>query len=377
MGWLNRHKPDASQNDGGAAQRPPPLPYPFQALSDFAFRPARQTAAPAPVVSTGRGFARRVFCKLPFKYRLLIVAPLLTGTVALASLLTMMVYYTVTFPHPLSMRNKERAPVIRILARDGSVLAERGAAADYMPLDLLPRHVQGAVIATEDRRFLEHYGLDPVGLLRAFFANLRAGRFAQGGSTLTQQLAKNLFLTPDRTLARKIEELGLALWLELRLSKADILELYLNRVYFGGGAYGIEAASQRYFDKSAREMTIAEAAVIAGLLKAPSKYSPASSPGAARARSRVVLAKMLEAGVIGVEDERKALEERIVFYEPKTQKDTSGIEYAIDFVLERLPPLLGGGHAEVVVETTLDATLQRRANEIVRKAIEQVCSPAN
>ncbi|MEQ1669770.1 MAG: PBP1A family penicillin-binding protein, partial [Hyphomicrobium sp.] len=289
------------------------------------------------------------------------------GTIV--SLFTMMIYYTVTFPHPLSMRSKERAPVIRILARDGSVLAERGAAADYMPLDLLPRHVQGAVVATEDRRFYDHYGLDPIGLVRAFFTNLRAGRFAQGGSTLTQQLAKNLFLTPDRTLSRKVEELGLALWLELRLSKADILELYLNRVYFGGGAYGIEAASQRYFDKSAREMTIAEAALIAGLLKAPSKYSPAASPGAARARSRIVLAKMLEAGVITPEDERKALEERIVFHEPKSQKDTTGIEYAIDFVLERLPPLLGGGHAEVVVETTLDANLQRRANDIVRQAL--------
>ena len=373
MGWFNRQRPVAPQSDGGTAHKPPPLPYPFQAISDFAFRPASQTTAPASapveVMSAGRGFVRRTFSKLPLKYRLLILAPLAAGTVTMASLLTMMVYYTVTFPHPLSMRNKERAPVIRILARDGSVLAERGAAADYMPLDLLPRHVQGAVIATEDRRFFDHYGLDPVGLIRAFFANLRAGRFAQGGSTLTQQLAKNLFLTPDRTLSRKIEELGLALWLELRLSKADILELYLNRVYFGGGAYGIEAASQRYFDKSAREMTIAEAALIAGLLKAPSKYSPASSPGAARARSRVVLAKMLEAGVIGVEDERKALEERIVFYEPKTQRDTSGIEYAIDFVLERLPPLLGGGHAEVVVETTLDATLQRRANEIVSKAL--------
>ncbi|MEQ1652680.1 MAG: PBP1A family penicillin-binding protein [Hyphomicrobium sp.] len=369
MGWFNRHRSRAPGERTGSGLKPPPLPQPFQALTDFAFRPALSFATNAERLAPKRGLIRRLFARLPLKYRMLILAPAVAGLGLGASLITMMVYYTVTFPHPLSMRSKERAPVIRILARDGSVLAERGAAADYMPLDLLPRHVQGAVVATEDRRFYDHYGLDPIGLVRAFFTNLRAGRFAQGGSTLTQQLAKNLFLTPDRTIARKIEELGLALWLELRLSKTDILELYLNRVYFGGGAYGIEAASQRYFDKSAREMTIAEAALIAGLLKAPSKYSPAASPGAARARSRVVLAKMLEAGVITPEDERKAIEERIVFHEPKSQRDTTGIEYAIDFVLERLPPLLGGGHAEVVVETTLDANLQRRANDIVRQAL--------
>lgn len=369
MGWFSRHKQDASGPAAGSHKRPPILPQPFQALSDFAFRPVAHVRTPDASGTRKRGIVRRLFAKLSLKYKLLILAPSVAAVVSVASLLTMMVYYTVSFPHPLSVRSKERAPVIRILARDGSVLAERGAAVEYMPLDLLPPHVRGAVVATEDRRFYEHYGIDPLGLVRAFFTNLRAGRFAQGGSTLTQQLAKNLFLTPDRTLARKIEELGLALWLELRLSKADILELYLNRVYFGGGAYGIEAASQRYFDKSAREMTIAEAALIAGLLKAPSKYSPSVSPGAARARSRVVLAKMLEAGVITADDERKAIEERIVFHEPKSQKDTTGVEYAVDFVLERLPPLLGTGHAEVVVETTLDADLQRRANEIVSKAL--------
>ena len=153
-----------------------------------------------------------------------------------------------------------------------------------MSLDQLPKVIPAALVATEDRRFFDHYGVDPVGVIRAMFANLRAGRFAQGGSTLTQQLAKNLFLTPDRTLTRKIAELGLALWLEIRLSKPEILELYLNQVYFGGGAYGIEAASQRYFGKPARELTLPEAALIAGLLKAPSRYSPANSPDAARAR---------------------------------------------------------------------------------------------
>ena len=366
---LNAFIPDQS------GLQPPPLPRPFHLFTPSAAatgtnlgEPQQDSAQAASPVPRG-GILRRMYFRLSWKWRIVVAIPALALAAAAPCLAVLMIYYTVSFPHPLSMRNKERAPVVRILARDGSVLAERGAAHDYMPLDLLPRHVTGAVVATEDRRFFEHYGLDPAGLGRAFFANLRAGRFAQGGSTLTQQLAKNLFLTPERTLSRKVEELALALWLELRLSKPDILELYLNRVYFGGGAYGIEAASQRYFDKSARELTLGEAALIAGLLKAPSKYSPAVSPAAARGRGRVVLLKMVEAGVISRADEAKALAEQMVFAESKSQKDGSGIEYAVDFVLERLPPLVGGGHAEVIVETTLDAALQRRANEIVAKSL--------
>ena len=378
IGLFRRHSqgtPGPGNDLSPASAVPPPLPGRFHILSNFAHRSPFQHAPGAdpgvqpPATQAHHGFIRRRFARLPLKYRLAIAAPIFAGGAGILAFAFLMVYYTVSFPHPLAMRAKERAPVIRILARDGSVLAERGAPADYMPLDLLPRHVSAAVVATEDRRFFEHHGLDPIGLVRAFFANLRAGRFAQGGSTLTQQLAKNLFLTADRTLARKVEELALALWLELRLSKNDILELYLNRVYFGGGAYGIEAASKRYFDRSARELSLGQAALIAGLLKAPSKYSPASSPGAARARSRVVLAKMVESGAISRADEQKALAERIMFAEPKTQKDTSGVEYAVDFVLEHLPPLVCGGHAEVVVETTLDADLQRRANEIVAKGL--------
>ncbi len=314
-------------------------------------------------------FLRRLLLRTPWRLRLLLVLPLAGAFGGFAMLAVLMVYYTVAYPNPHVMRSQERAPVVRILANDGSVLAERGAAHDYMPLDLMPRHVQAAVVATEDRRFYDHYGVDPVGMIRAFFANLRAGRFAQGGSTLTQQLAKNLFLTHDRTLGRKLEEFALALWLELRLPKSEILELYLNRVYFGGGAYGIEAASQRYFDRSARELTLAQAALIAGLLKAPSRYSPLSSPDAAIARARVVLDKMVETGFISPEDERKALAERIVFHEPKQARDGSGFGYVIDFVLERLPPILGNGDAEIVVETTLDSELQQQANRVVTSAL--------
>lgn len=316
------------------------------------------------------GATRRMsFRKLSVRSRLLIVAPFAVVSLVVTAMTGVFIYYTVTFPDPLTLRNRERAPIIRILARDGSVIAERGAAHDYMPLDLLPPLITNAVIATEDRRFWDHWGLDPAGMVRAAFANLRAGRFAQGGSTLTQQLAKNLFLTPERTLGRKFEEFVLAMWLELRLSKRDILELYLNRVYFGGGAYGIEAAAQRYFDKSARELSLAEAAVIAGLLKAPSRYAPSSNPKLAISRGQLVLAKMRETGLITADQEGKARAQKLVFFEPRQAPGKNAADYAVDFALERLPPLLGSGHAEVIVDTTLDAPLQRHAAEIVNKEL--------
>ncbi len=173
---------------------------------------------------------------LPRPLRLVVLAPAAVVVLALIALGALLIYYTVVFPNPLQARQQVPSPVVRILARDGSVLAERGTAHDYMPLSLLPRRVTDAVVATEDRRFYSHWGVDPSGMVRAMFANLRAGRFAQGGSTLTQQLAKNMFLSPERTLSRKLEEFALAVWLEVRLSKDEILELYLNRVYFGGGA---------------------------------------------------------------------------------------------------------------------------------------------
>jgi penicillin-binding protein 1A len=270
-------------------------------------------------------------------------------------------YYSVTYPEPMAAGQKDRAPLIRVLARDGAVLAERGTPAEYLPLALVPKHVSDAVVATEDRRFFSHWGIDPWGLVRAALANVRAGRYAQGGSTITQQLAKNLFLTSDRTIGRKFEELLLAVWLEVRLTKPEILELYLNRVYFGSGAYGIEAASQRYFGKSVRRLDLAEAAVLAGLLKAPSRYAPTASPGAARARARAVLQKMVAAGLI-TPAEGEAAEGQIVrFAASRGGREATGLEYAIDFALERLPAAAGSEHREIIVETTIDAALQRRA----------------
>lgn len=343
---------------------PPPMPHhmlPFPPV--LAHGPGGPHPLPPP--TPGKGSRRLARMRLAFS------AALLAGVAGTLGIAAMMVYYTIVLPDPLTLRHKERAPVIRILANDGSVLAERGTAHDFMPIDMLPKLVTDAVVATEDRRFYEHWGIDPAGMTRAFFANLRAGRFAQGGSTLTQQLAKNLFLTHDRTIGRKVEELLLALWLEMKLTKSEILELYLNRVYFGAGAYGIESAAQRYFEKSARALTLPEAAVIAGLLKAPSKYAPTASPGAARARGRSVLRKMLDARYISEADERRAHAERVRFAEAKATKEPDGVEYAVDYALEKMPALLGAGHAEVVVETTIDAALQKRTHAIVTKKLAE------
>jgi penicillin-binding protein 1A len=302
-------------------------------------------------------------------FRIFVVLPVsLAATLAIVVCASLIIY-TVAFPNPMTLRVSERAPVIRIMAADGSLLTERGQAYDYVPIDLMPRHIIHAVVATEDRRFFDHWGLDPMGLVRAAFANLRARRLTQGGSTLTQQLAKNLFLSSERTFSRKIEELLLAIWLEVRLSKADILELYLNRVYFGGGAYGIEAAAQRYFDKSAQRLTVAEAAVIAGLLKAPSKYSPASNPDLARARARTVLSKMASAGALSPAAELAAANAPITFNDGVKGHDITGVEYAVDFALERLPSLIGGDHREVIVETTIDAKMQKHAQAVVTEVI--------
>ena len=177
--------------------------------------------------------------------RMLAVPTALLGASA-AIVAGFMAYYSVIYPDPMSLRPKESVPFVRILARDGSVISERGGGDDYVPIDLLPHYVADAVIATEDQRFYDHHGVDPFGLVRAAITNLREGRTVQGGSTLTQQLAKNLYLTSDRTFSRKLEEFTLALWLEMKLTKEDILELYLNRVYLEAGTLSVELMGRGY-----------------------------------------------------------------------------------------------------------------------------------
>ena len=247
--------------------------------------------------------------------------------------------------------------------QDGRLIARRGSA--YGPaadIDALPDYLIDAVLAVEDRRFYSHPGVDPIGLTRALWANIRAGRVVQGGSTITQQLAKNLFLTPERTLRRKVQEMMLAFWLESRFSKDEILALYLNRVYFGGGAWGVEAASQRYFNTSASQLSLGEAALLAGLLKAPSRYSPVNDAQRAAARATVVLDLMLQTGRIS-EEERYAAAEIPV--RVSRGASSPGSQYFVDWAAGRVREMLGDGHGDLVVITTLDVDAQRAAEAAV------------
>ena len=200
------------------------------------------------------------------------------GLVALGGLVA---YYAYDLPDVAQIAAANRAPSVTLLAADGSVLANYGELyGEAIDVGDLPPNVPRAVIAVEDRRFYDHGGVDVFGLARAMLANIRAGRIVQGGSTITQQLAKNLFLKPDRTLRRKVREVLLAFWLERKFTKDQILTLYLNRVYFGAGTYGVDAAARRYFGKPAKDLTLYEGAVLAGLLKAPSRYNPTRNRGA-------------------------------------------------------------------------------------------------
>jgi len=258
----------------------------------------------------------------------------------------------------------EQEPGIMLLASDGTVLSEQGAFfGDQVRLGDLPDYVPNALIAIEDRRFRYHYGVDPLGLLRAMLQNLSAGRIVQGGSTLTQQLAKNLFLTPERNYQRKVQELVLALWLEHKFSKDEILQLYLNRVYFGGGAIGIEKAAQTYFHKPATELSMMEAATLAGVLKAPTAYNPLTHPDESQARANLVLSAMVEAGFITHDEALQAISATPTVvasnYIPATQ-------YVVDMVAAQLPELVKNYDQSIIVETTIDPQLQQVAEKSLR-----------
>ncbi|MBI3703783.1 MAG: PBP1A family penicillin-binding protein, partial [Rhizobiales bacterium] len=221
-------------------------------------------------------------------------------------------------------------------------------------------YVPEAFLAAEDKRFYKHGAVDFIGITRAAWANWRAGHVVQGGSTLTQQLAKNLFLTQERTLTRKLQEAMLALWLERKFSKTQILELYLNRVYFGSGAYGIEQASLRYFGRSARHISLAEAALLAGLVKSPSRLAPTRNFDGAERRAQVVLAAMAEQGFISDASAHVAMTKppRIV-----AQAGNGSVNYVADWIMDALNDVLGHVEEDIVVRTSIDASLQAGAEK--------------
>jgi penicillin-binding protein 1A len=231
-----------------------------------------------------------------------------------------------------------------------------------VPMRDLPVYVPNAFVAIEDRRFYSHHGIDPWGILRAGMRDVLHRGATQGGSTITQQLAKNLFLTQERTVTRKLQEAVLALWLEHKFSKVQILELYLNRVYFGSGAYGIEAAAQRYFGKSARKLTLPEAAMLAGLVKSPSRLAPNRNPEGAEKRAEIVLAAMADARFITDAQAQASIGH------PSYHVKAAGagtVNYVADWIGEVLDDLIGQIEQDIVVETTIDPKLQTAAETAV------------
>ncbi len=263
----------------------------------------------------------------------------------------------------------KRPPTVMILAADGKPLATRGdMGGAAVPLKALPAYLPQAFVAIEDRRFFDHFGLDPLGLGRAIAANLVSRRVRQGGSTLTQQLAKNLFLTQERTFSRKIQELVLALWLEKKFTKNEILDLYLNRVYFGNGAYGVEAAAQRYFNKSARNVTLSEAAMLAGLVNAPSRLAPTRNLKAAQDRANLVLVAMREQGLITEDMAKTALARPATLAKPSTP---DSIGYVADWVMDQLDSYVGTLSGDVYVRTTIDPLLQQTAQAALTDSLNK------
>jgi penicillin-binding protein 1A len=255
-------------------------------------------------------------------------------------------------------------PTLVLLDRDGKAFARRGAT-KLEPVDArhLPRHVIQAFLSIEDRRFLRHDGIDPRGLMRAMLHNARAGALEQGGSTITQQLAKTSFLTPARTLRRKLQEALIALWLEARLDKQEILSRYLSSIYFGDGVYGLRAAARHYFGVEPEQLDVAQAAMLAGTVKAPSALAPSRHPRAARARTRVVLDAMVENGAL---DARRANALAL----PRVRQEEEGLpvgSYFADWISPQAKDAFASAYGEVEVRTTLDSGLQELAQRTISR----------
>ena len=288
------------------------------------------------------------------------------GAVALAGLFA---YYASQLPRIDQLAIPKRPPNIAILAEDGSLLANRGdTGGAAIHLADLPPYLPKAFVAIEDRRFYTHFGIDPFGIFRALTRNVAGRGTVQGGSTLTQQLAKNLFLTQERTFSRKIQEAILALWLEHKYSKDQILELYLNRVYFGSGAFGVEAAAQRYFGHGARQVTLSEAAMLAGLMKAPTKLAPNRNPdGAIERASQVVIAMAQEAYI------SEPMAQLALAHPAHAVPNTAGgsANYAADYVMDVLDDTIGAIDDDIVVQTSLSAALQSAGEKALADELDK------
>jgi len=273
-------------------------------------------------------------------------------------------------PGPERLNELKRQPSVALLAADGSLIASYGDLyGDSVRLADLPPYLPAAVLATEDRRFYDHFGVDLRGVARALYVNIREGDAVQGGSTITQQVAKNLFLTPERSLHRKGQEMLLALWLERTFTKDQILELYLNRVYFGAGTYGVDAAAKKYFGRSARDVTIFQAAMLAGLLKAPSRFNPFNDKDLAKSRAELVIRNMVAAGQL-TEEEADAISESSAPSMSSQASNQIGQHFA-DWVIDQVSSYVGYADQDLVVQTTLDPALQHQAEATLERVIAE------
>lgn len=276
-------------------------------------------------------------------------------------------YCALSLPDIESAFEKTRQPSTTIIAENGNEIQTFGNTfSSVVYLDDLPSYVPAAIVEIEDRRFYKHFGFDLVGLARAVITNIFKKRYAQGASTITQQVAKNLFLTPQKSIKRKVQELLIALWLEKKFTKDQILTLYLNRVYLGAGVYGIEAAANTYFNKSSRDLTLKEAAVVAGLLKAPSKYNPIYSKENADARANIVLDVMFKHKTISKQAFDQAKKEPLK--DPRRFK-VEGAKHFADMAYGEVNAYIGERDKDIYVRTTLDQNLQQKAEKILREAI--------
>ena len=285
----------------------------------------------------------------------------------------LVVLYVAAIPALIEFDESKLSPAkysVKFLDRYGNDIGQRGIMQnDAVPLDELPDYLIKATLATEDRRFFDHFGVDFYGTFRALATNVNAGETVQGGSTLTQQLAKNLFLSPERTFTRKLKEVYLAFLLESRFTKREILKMYLDRAYLGGGAFGVSAAAQFYVGKSVRDVTLPEAAMMAGLFKAPTKYAPHANPVNARARANTVLSNLVEAGFMTAGQVEEARNH------PAHAVETRSIDspdWFLDWAFDEVQRLADGkGQYILTARTTIDTGLQHQADEALQNTIRQ------
>ncbi len=269
-----------------------------------------------------------------------------------------------SLPSFSELKSSPNGQMVRVHAVDGTVIVSIGPSfGQWLTIDQLPETMKTAMVSVEDKRYYSHLGVDPIGIARSFQVRLTGGTWRQGGSTITQQLARNIFLTNIKTWDRKVREMILALAIERKFSKDQVLELYLNRVYFGGGAYGVDAASRKFFGHPGNKLSLGEAAIIAGLVKAPSNYSPSADPKAAVGRAGVVLTVMQENGAISAAEAAAAAPEKVALApEPKQ----NSVRYFTDWALPQLDGLIDEGTEPIEVWTTLDLAMQGQADEAIR-----------